>query len=202
MFYNEFNLFRICINVYICSYLGYIRMPKWSSWKYSVKIYFDVVLHLSRALYKLFIKRIGWVYRSFNFETIFHREEKKKCYPRYFKIFKHFNNISLSNITQTSWRPMRIPFEIIKKLSLEKFRFSFSPPHTRYNPSLPVQQRAIFDIRGRYESEFYTGIKGSQQHRYCLLVVNSHARVYFSWKKIWTKKRGLDNSRGRIVGIY
>lgn len=79
---------------------------------------------------------------------------------------------------------MRIPFEIIKKLSLEKFRFSFSPPHTRYNPSLPVQQRAIFDIRGRYESEFYTGIKGSQQHRYCLLVVNSHARVYFSWKKI------------------
>ena len=35
-----------------------------------------------------------------------------------------------------------------------------------------------------YESEFYTGIKGSQQHQRCLLVVNSQVRVYFSRKKI------------------
>lgn len=96
-----------------------------------------LILHLSRALYKLFIliKRIGWFYRSIlrqkkQYFTGREKNENSQCYPGNFKIFKHFNNISLSNITQTSSRPLRIPFEIIKKLSLEKFRFSFSP-HTR-----------------------------------------------------------------------
>lgn len=117
--------------------IAWIYIRHFTSWSQRNHLENTLILHLSRALYKLFIliKRTGWFYRSIlrqkkQYFTGGEKNENSQCYPGNFKIFKHFNNISLSNITQTSSRPLRIPFEIIKKLSLEKFRFSFSP-HTR-----------------------------------------------------------------------
>lgn len=122
--------------------------------------------------------------------------------PRYFKIFKQFNNISLSNITQISSRPTRIPFEIIKKLSLEKFRFSF-----RLRDIIllyPFNNRAIPDIfeGGVMRVNFTQVLKVSTTSTLFTCCCKQSPRVYIFPGKRFERKGGLDNSRGRIVGIY
>lgn len=154
------------------------------------------VLYLSRAKALLFL--LNEQDRFVQFRNKRRKMKTVDVSPRYFKIFKQFNNISLSNITQISSRPTRIPFEIIKKLSLEKFRFSF-----RYNPSLPVQQRAIADIfeGGVMRVNFTQALKVSTTSTLFTCCKQS-PRVYIFPGKRFERKGGLDNSRGRIVGIY